>query len=181
MTIRSDFEPALWRDFFVMVGGGAAALTGLVFVAMSLNLKAVTQDATHRNRAIGTLTGFTYAFILCGMALMGVQNNLTIGIEWLALSVIATFVYIRGYVLAVREGGSAPGLSLFRTLFGSACYIAQIAGSILLMLGYGIGIYIAAGGMMLLFSSLVSGAWLLLVGICNEKEAGGGSGRGCVT
>jgi hypothetical protein len=25
-----------WHDFFIMVGGGAAALTGLVFVAMSL-------------------------------------------------------------------------------------------------------------------------------------------------
>ena len=39
---------------FVMVGGGAAALTGLVFVAMSLNLAMIAQDATHRFRAIGT-------------------------------------------------------------------------------------------------------------------------------
>jgi hypothetical protein len=33
-----------WQDFFVMVGTGAAALTGLVFVAMSLNVGAVKGD-----------------------------------------------------------------------------------------------------------------------------------------
>jgi len=49
------YQPGQWHDFLVMVGGGAAALTGLVFVALSLNLNVVTQDATHRYRAIGTL------------------------------------------------------------------------------------------------------------------------------
>lgn len=43
------------HDFFIMVGGGAAALTGLVFVALSLNLEIIVKDLTHRNRAIGTL------------------------------------------------------------------------------------------------------------------------------
>jgi hypothetical protein len=52
---------------------------------MSLNLEGVPQDPTHRNRAIGTLTGFSYAFILCGLALMGEQNNITLGVEWPAL------------------------------------------------------------------------------------------------
>jgi len=32
------FDAPLWRDYFVMVGGGGAALTGLVFVAMSQHL-----------------------------------------------------------------------------------------------------------------------------------------------
>jgi len=86
------YNPELWSDFFVMVGGGAAALSGLVFVAMSLNLESVVVDATHRNRAIGTLTGFSYSFILCGLALMGRPNNALLGIEWLVLSGIGAFV-----------------------------------------------------------------------------------------
>jgi len=158
-----------------MVGGGAAALTGLVFVAMSLNLEGVTQDFTHRNRAVGTLTGFTYAFILSGLALMGEQNNLILGIEWLALSTVAGIVYLGGYVHAVRQGGSRAGLSLARTLFGTMCFLAQIVGSVLLMLGYIAGLYLAAGGMMVFFASLISGAWLLLVGICDEKKPKDGS------
>jgi len=47
------YRPEQWHDFFVMVGGGAAALTGLVFVALSLNLESIAKDATHRYRANG--------------------------------------------------------------------------------------------------------------------------------
>ena len=165
------YNPELWNDFFVMVGGGAAALSGLVFVAMSLNLESVVGDATHRNRAVGTVTGFTYSFILCGLALMGRPDNVLLGIEWLVLSGIGGFVYVRGYIRAASEGGSRTALSLARVVFGTACYLAQIAGSGLLIAGYGIGIYLAGGGMMLFFASLISGAWLLLVGICNDKQS----------
>jgi hypothetical protein len=34
------YRPEEWHDFFVMLGGAAAVLTGLVFVALSLNLPA---------------------------------------------------------------------------------------------------------------------------------------------
>ena len=35
-----DYEPELWRDLFVMLGGAAAALVGLLFVVMSLYFNA---------------------------------------------------------------------------------------------------------------------------------------------
>ena len=53
------YRPELWNDFFVMVGGAAAVLTGLVFVALSLHIDVIARDATHRYRAIGTLAGFS--------------------------------------------------------------------------------------------------------------------------
>src|SRR6266581_765007 len=71
MQVLDVFRPDQWHDFFIMVGGGAAALTGLVFVAMSLNVAVIAQDPTHRYRAIGTLTGFTAAFVICSLAVMG--------------------------------------------------------------------------------------------------------------
>ena len=42
------FRPDQWREFFQTVGTGAAALTGLIFVAMSLNVVAITANTTHR-------------------------------------------------------------------------------------------------------------------------------------
>ncbi len=41
-----------WREFYVMAGGAAAILTGLVFVALSLYAKAIMSHALYRDRAI---------------------------------------------------------------------------------------------------------------------------------
>jgi len=35
------YAPHSWQSFYVTVGGAAAALTGLLFVAMSLHSKAI--------------------------------------------------------------------------------------------------------------------------------------------
>lgn len=47
-TPTSCNNPGPWNPSFTMVGGGVAALTGLVCVALSLNLQDVTKDATHK-------------------------------------------------------------------------------------------------------------------------------------
>ena len=44
MLALDAYRPDQWRDFFVMVGSSSAALTGLIFVALSLNVSVVTQD-----------------------------------------------------------------------------------------------------------------------------------------
>jgi len=44
MIAADIFRPEQWANFFLLVGTGAVTLTGLVFVAMSLNLKAIAID-----------------------------------------------------------------------------------------------------------------------------------------
>jgi hypothetical protein len=154
-----------WQNFFVMVGGGAAALAGLVFIAMSINLSIITRDATHKSRAIATLTGFTAVFMICALALMGNQNYRSIGVEWLVVSLVPTITYIRVYIRATRIGRSSVGLSLRRFIAGTTCYIAQIIGSILLLSGHVSGLYVASVAMVLSFAFFISGAWLLITGI----------------
>jgi len=162
------YRPDLWHDFFLMVGGGAAALTGLVFVAMSLNLKVIAEDPTHKNRAIGTLVGFLAAFVICALALMGGQDHQVVGAEWLLVATLAAAVYVNGYVQAIRRGGSPVGLGGFRLVFGTGCYVAEILGALLLLLGFVAGLYIAAVSMTILLAFTISGAWLLLVGVHQE-------------
>jgi hypothetical protein len=65
--------PEQWNNFFVMVGSGAAALAGLIFVAMSINHEIIFRNTTHKNRAINMLTGFTAIFMASGIALIGNQ------------------------------------------------------------------------------------------------------------
>src|SRR4051794_1414362 len=99
-----------WTDFFVMVGGGAAALAGLIFVAISINPERIVRNTTHKNRAINMLSGFSAIFMACGLALLGDQQLLALGIEWLLLWLIGTYIFVRGYVVALMSGMSSIGL-----------------------------------------------------------------------
>ena len=152
-----------------MVGGGAAALAGLIFVAMSINPESVIRNSTHKNRAINMLTGFTAIFMASGLALMGNQYPGALGLEWLFLWLIATVIFVRGYVIAIRSGMSSIGLNTPRLAGGTMCYLAEIVGAIFLILGYTSGLYIAAIAIIVLFAFLISGAWLLMMGIYEER------------
>lgn len=163
MLVAGTYRPDEWRDFFLMVGGAAAALTGLVFVALSLNLDVVMRDATHRHRAIGTLTNFAAIFVVCALALMGGQNEVVVGAEWLLVSASAGVVYLYGYFRARTEGANATTPSRLRTVGGTALYVAEMAGAVVLLFGAMAGLYVASVTMVALAAWSVSGAWLLLV------------------
>ena len=158
-----------WNNFFVMVGGGSAALLGLIFVAMSINHEIIIRNTTHKNRAINMLTGFTAIFMASSLALIGNQYLGVLGFEWLALWLIATVIFIRGYVIAIRSGMSSVGLKAPRLAGGTICYIAEVISAIFLILGYHSGLYIAAIAIIVLFAFLISGAWLLMIGIYEDR------------
>lgn len=158
-----------WSNYFVMVGGAAAALVGLIFVAMSISPAAIIRNATHKNRAINMLTGFTAVFMACGVALMGNQGLRALGIEWLILWLIATAVFIRGYVVAIKAGMSSIGLNAPRLAGGTLCYLLEVLAAALLICGDAVGLSIAAVATVVLFCFLISGAWLLIVGIHEDQ------------
>jgi hypothetical protein len=178
------FNAPLWRDYFVMVGGGAAALTGLVFVAMSLHLSDIVSDAAHRHRARTLLTALTDVFVRCGLVLMGGQTLHAVGIEIFVMLVGVEVVVLRSLSGALRRspagqpGGVFRSLSqalrggdagehnvLFRTLGYAACLIVEQTGAVVLFFGHTWGLYAIGAGMMASFLFIVSGAWLLLVAV----------------
>jgi hypothetical protein len=162
MVTPEIYRPEQWSDFFLLVGTGAVTLTGLVFVALSLNLKTILVDATHRFRAIGTLTGFAAVFLRSALVLMGGQSYEAVGAELLAISFVAGFVYVYGYIQATRSGG---GASLARTATGTGLYLAEMLGALLLILGHGAGLYIAAIALVINTCYMITGAWLLVLGV----------------
>src|ERR1700729_1625812 len=97
MILASVFRTGQWTSFFLLVGTGAVTLTGLVFVAMSLNLKVIAIDATHRYRAVNTLTGLALVFMRCALVLMGAQNHRSIGAELLVVSGLSATIFVKGY------------------------------------------------------------------------------------
>jgi hypothetical protein len=153
-----------------MTGGGAAALAGLVFVAMSINVDVVAQNATHRLRAINMLTGFTAAFMICALALMGGQSHQAVGAEWFVVAAVAAAIHVHNYLQATRMGGRKADLRPDRFAGGVTCYMAQTVGAVVLILGHVAGLYVAAAGLIVLFAFMISGAWLLLVAVHEDKS-----------
>ena len=164
--------PVQWHDFFFMVGSGAAALAGLIFVAMSINHEIIIRNTTHKNRAMNMLTGFTAVFMASSFALIGNQDLRVLGVEWLVLWLTATALFVRGYVRAIRAGMSSIGLNTPRLAGGTLCYLAEVVGAIFLILGYREGLSIAAIGISILFAFLISGAWLLMISIYEDRAKG---------
>jgi len=162
------YRPGQWTDFFLLVGTGAVTLTGLVFVAMSLNLKVIAFDATHRYRAINTLTGLALVFMRCALVLMGAQNHKSIGAELFVVAGISTAVFVRGYSNAMKM---SDGLKLSRIVGGSLVHLAEMIGAALFFLGYLPGLYIAAVAIVTNTCYMITAAWLLVIGVFDQKTA----------
>jgi hypothetical protein len=166
-VIAADiFIPGQWNNFFLLVGTGAVTLTGLVFVAMSLNLKVIASDATHRYRAINTLSGLALVFMRCALVLMGAQNHQSIGAELFVVSAVSAAIFVRGYAIAIRMGS---GLKLSRIVGGSVLHLAEQFGAALLFFGYLPGLYIAALAIVANTCYMISAAWLLVIGAFDQK------------
>jgi modulator of FtsH protease len=145
-----------------MVGGGAAALTGLVFVAMTLHLDDIVSHPVHRHRARTILTGLTAVFLRCGLVLMGNQSRQAVAIELFAVVLVVDIILYR----SIREAlASADSGVILRTLGSYACLLTEQAGAAILFFGPVWGLYVVGVGMMGSFVFMVTGAWLLLVGV----------------
>ena len=168
MIAADIFRPGQWTDFFLLVGTGAVTLTGLVFVAMSLNLKVIAIDATHRNRAINTLTGLALVFMRCALVLMGAQNHRSIGTELFVVSGISAAIFIKGYAEAIRMSN---GLRLSRIVGGSLVHVAEMVGAALFFFGYLAGLYIAAIAIVTNTCYMITAAWLLVIGVLDQKTS----------
>jgi hypothetical protein len=156
------YDAPAWRDYFVMVGGGAAALTGLVFVAMTLHLEDIVHHPVHRHRARTILTGLTAVFLRCGLVLMGGQSRQAVAVEIIAVLVVVEVVLYRSLVDAIRTNDRGV---LVRGVGSFACLVLEQIGAVILFVAGGWGLYVVAIGMLSSFIFMVTGAWLLLVGV----------------
>ena len=163
------YDAAAWHDYFMMVGGGAAALTGLVFVAMSLHLDQIALNAAHRHRARTVLTGLTAVFIRCALVLMAGQSGQAVALELIVVLVGVEIVLYRSIRQAVEATDRSDPALVWRTVGSFACLVIEQAGALALFFGVVGGLYAVGVGMMASFIFMVTGAWLLIVGVRREE------------
>lgn len=77
-----------WSDFAVVTGGAAAALMGLLFVAVTLRIDAMTRARDLRSRAAQTLTLFAIALGVAIVLTVPGQSRLVLGLEFIAIAAL---------------------------------------------------------------------------------------------
>lgn len=70
-----------WENFFLGELGASAALTGLVFVAISINLKKIMESPFLPNHALEALIAFVSTLFIAFLMLIPQQSFLSYGIE----------------------------------------------------------------------------------------------------
>ena len=165
------YDPSAWQNFYVMTGGAAAALTGLLFVAMSLHAKAIMAHPVLGNRAVGTLISLLTQLAIAGAVLSPGQSLLALGIE---VEIAAVFWAIFSTTSVIRAWGSlrvsATRSALRVTLetAGGLTWLVLFLGSGLsLILRVGGGFYLLALLMLFMFGWNVYVCWSLIAEVAD--------------
>ena len=160
------YNPADWHDFYVMTGGAAAALTGLLFVAMSLHAKQIMANRFYSDRATGTLMSLTSQLLISGAVLIPGQSVVLLGAE---VEVAALF-FLAFIIWQITLRGRQPAPPVASTLMhrlmelvGGTVWIVlfNIAGLSLLLRAGG-GLYLLAAVMFFMFAWNIYIAWILI-------------------
>ena len=77
-----------WSTFAGVVGGAAAALTGLLFVAVSIRTDAIAKSQELRNRAAQTFALFVTVLLIAILLSIPDQSYRLLGAELIALALI---------------------------------------------------------------------------------------------
>lgn len=141
-------ELVLWHDFNVALVTAAAGLLGLLFVALSIHIRTLTEkrNAELRSVARSIFLGYVVSLGFGFLALMP-QTLWALGLELLALDVAATIPF----TLAARSGLRATGVGFDRRVTivqfvaGFGLFALAIAGSIGVAIGETSALYVVAG------------------------------------
>jgi modulator of FtsH protease len=153
-----------WHDFFIGTIGAAAALTGLLFVAISINLDQILKYAGLPGRAAGTLGMLVSALVVSGFALAPGQSGRVLGIE---IAAVGTVVAVQA-VWVSRVNGATDQRTSWRLEHVATLLlpgIGLVVGGVSVAVGGGGGLYWVLGAILLAFVSASVNAWVLLVEI----------------
>jgi hypothetical protein len=159
------YDPAAWQNFYVMTGGAAAALTGLLFVAMSLHAKTIMENRFFSNRAVGTLLSLGSQLLLSGAVLIPGQPLVLLGVYVEAAALVFIALTARQVLTRSRDAPAMAGRWTHRLieLVGGTIWLVlfNIAGVSLLIRAGG-GLYLLAAVMFFMFAWNIYIAWILI-------------------
>jgi modulator of FtsH protease len=160
MTASAD-----WQDFAEMIGSASGALTGLLFVAVSLNASHIGGHKGLRTSAAQTLALFLVPLFMAAALLAPRQPDWALGAELITIGVLASVALLTG--ARVKRGLAEEDRRVIVIFDHRATNVAVmllfVASGIVLACGQGAGLYLLLPASMLAFFSGVLNAWHFLL------------------
>jgi len=148
-------DPAAWQNFYIMIGTANAAITGLLFVALSMHLKQILSHPIYKPRAIVVLVILTTQIVISAVVLAP-QPRVLMGLEILGINVFFLALNLRYRAPARITAGSALTIA-FRVIY--------VLAAVSLITGVGGGFYILGGILTLTVVRSISNCWTLLTAL----------------
>lgn len=164
--MEAAYSPGLWSGFFSAQVSASAALTGLIFVAVSINLARIVAQkwlVARAAKALLTLAGVLLVSTLC---LVPAQHVATLGTE---LTVLGGMLWVAatGSHRAASQGNPyvTTRQKVLQSILTQLSAIPFPAAGVSLLFGWGGGLYwLVVGVVFALIAALMDG-WVLLVEI----------------
>jgi modulator of FtsH protease len=159
------YDAEQWSDLFVATAGAAAALAGLVFVAVSINIESILKYRGLPERALETVFLLLGVVVVSIIALIPKLSTTALGILLLveALAITITIAQLARASLPQRTAHRSWLVSA--VLLRAVGTIPFIVGGISVVAEGGGGLYWTVGGVIGAIAGGVANAWVLLVEI----------------
>jgi len=155
-----------WSEFFSAQVAASAALAGLIFVAVSINLAKILAGSNliaRSAKAIFTLTGILVISIL---ALVPVQPVRALSAELLVVGVgMWAAISWAGYAAGHKNPYVSRGKRILQSILTQLTALPVLCGGVSLMIGRGGGIYWLVVAVVFSYITSLSDAWVLLIEI----------------
>jgi modulator of FtsH protease len=153
-----------WQTILSVQAESAATLTGLVFVAISINLMKIIVFPGLPSRAAESILQFLQVFFICTAAMVPGQSSTPIGTEILCIALFSWVMQLIAQVRYARLNTGHPKLWLIirltQTQLASLPFFVAVA---CIFMGARSGLYWLVLGFVFSFIAGVANAWVLLV------------------
>jgi hypothetical protein len=155
-----------WESFFVAQVGASAALAGLLFVGVSINLAKILAAPRLTARAFQALVVLLEVLVISSLLLVPRQPIALLGGEVLA---IGGGVWVMIAIFDASNLRDATGdyraRAALRTFFSQIAALLYIAGGAAILMRGGAGVYWLVPAMLCSFLIAMLDAWVLLIEI----------------
>lgn len=164
----TGYTPAAWHDLFLCAGGAAAALSGLIFVGLSVNIRTVLELDQREGqnfmtgRALEALIALLSILIISIVGLTPALDRAPLSALLLLIAAASAVSPMRA-VYASRGRSAVPVAMLLRLLVATALTLALAAAGTTLAAGHGGGLYWIPAAFVLAVTVAAVNAWVLLV------------------